>query len=190
MDRTRFLEGELVYLTPLELEDADPIMRFMNDKDVLILARSRRDAMNGENTRVMIEKLQKDAEGFIIAVRNDDLKIGYALIMDRDEYNREASIALVIGDKSNRGKGYGEEALKLLLKHGFVNLNLESMYLDVYEYNVAAIRLYEKLGFKYVGRRRHAKIIGDRKYDEVIMDIVAEEYFSLYCGFDIKPFLG
>ena len=82
--------------------------------------------------------------------------------------------------EENRGKGYGKEAIELLLKHGFINLNLESIYLGVYEYNGSAIKVYEKVGFKYVGKRRHSRILGNRIYDEIIMDMISEEYFQLY----------
>jgi RimJ/RimL family protein N-acetyltransferase len=180
MENIRALEGEQIYLTPVGSNDIETFMVFMNDEEVRILARSRRDVLNEYNTKEMVEKLQKYEESFLICRQDTHEKIGYALIMDRDEYNREASIALVIGKKENRGKGFGEEALKLLLKHGFINLNLESMHLGVYEYNETAIKLYEKVGFKWVGKRRNAKIIGNRKYDEVIMDMIADEYFALY----------
>ncbi|MDA8425514.1 MAG: GNAT family protein [Treponema sp.] len=180
MKAVKALVGGGVYLSPLGLDDVERVMVFMNDEDVRVLARSRRDALNEATTKDMIERIQKQDEGFMICRNDDDRKIGYALIMDQDRYNREASIALVIGERDQRGKGFGGEALRLLLKHGFVNLNLESMYLGVYEYNTAAIGLYEKTGFKPVGRRRNAKIFGNRKYDEVIMDMISDEYFARY----------
>jgi RimJ/RimL family protein N-acetyltransferase len=94
----------------------------------------------------------------------------------------------VIGKKENRGQGFGKETIKMVLKHAFIDLNLESIYLGVYDYNVKAIRLYEKVGFKYVGRRRHAKILGNRMYDEVIMDMVSEEYFKMYGNEEIEQY--
>jgi len=76
--------------------------------------------------------------------------------------------------------GVGGEAIKLLMKHAFIDLNLESLYLSAYEYNKPARRLYEKAGFKFVGKRRNAVIVGNRRGDEVIMDMIADEYFALY----------
>jgi len=180
MGNIRVLESEKVYLSPIGMDDVYMFMFFMNKEDVRVLARSRRDLLNELNTKEMVEKLLKQEESFLIYRKDNDEKIGYALIMDRDEYNREASIALVIGKKENRGKGFGKDAMLLLLKHGFINLNLESMFLGVYEYNKSAIALYEHLGFKLVGKRRNAKILGNKKYNEVIMDLISEEYFELY----------
>jgi RimJ/RimL family protein N-acetyltransferase len=180
MSEPMFLEGEKVFLNPIKNDDLQAMMEFMNNENIRILARSRRDAMNETNTKSMIDEMQKNDEVFIIFKKADKEKIGYALIMDIDEYNREAMLGISIEDKQNRGKGFGNESIKLLLKHGFINLNLESMYLGVYEYNESAIHVYEKIGFKHVGKRRNAKIIGNKKYNEVIMDMISDEYFELY----------
>jgi RimJ/RimL family protein N-acetyltransferase len=188
MSESMFLEGEKVYLNPIKLDDVHAMMKFMNNESIRVLARSRRDSMNEMNTKSMIENLLKNEEGFIIYRKNDNEKIGYALIMDRDEYNREAMLGISIEDKQDRGKGFGTESIKLLLKHGFINLNLESMHLGVYEYNESAIKVYEKVGFKHVGKRRNAKIIGNKKYGEVIMDMIADEYFELYGSNEMKKY--
>lgn len=180
MSASKFLESERVYLSPIEAEDIPFFIESMNDEDVRVLARSRRDVMNEANAREMVEGLQKNEEGFIIRRKDGDERIGYGLIVDHDHYNRQASLALVIGKRENRGMGFGGEAMRLLLRHAFIDLNLESVNLGVYEYNKAAIRLYEKVGFKYVGKMRRAVIVGNRRCDEVLMDMVADEYFELY----------
>lgn len=188
MNSTKFLVGEKIYLSEIRSEDVALFVRVMNEEDARVLARSRRDVMNEANAKEMVENLQTREEGFVIRRNGDDEAIGYGLLMDKDLYNREAMLAITIGDRENRGKGYGQEAIKLLLKHAFINLNLESLYLGVYEYNAAAIHVYEKVGFKLVGRRRHSRIIGNRIYDEVVMDMVADEYFSLYGDAEMEKY--
>jgi RimJ/RimL family protein N-acetyltransferase len=188
MSEAIFLEGEKVYLNPINANDIEDMIRFMNNENIRVLARSRRDSMNETNTKSMIEEMQKHDEVFMIYKKENNEKIGYALIVDRDEYNREAMLGISIENKGNRGKGYGTETIKLLLKHGFINLNLESMHLGVYSHNESAIKVYEKVGFKYVGKRRNAKIIGNRKYDEIIMDIISDEYFQLYGNDEMEKY--
>jgi RimJ/RimL family protein N-acetyltransferase len=180
MSASKFLETDRIYLSPIETEDIGFFIESMNDEDVRVLARSRRDVMNEVNAKEMVEDLQKNEEGFIIRRKEGDERIGYGLIVDHDKYNRQASLALVIGKKENRGMGFGGEAIKLLMRHAFIDLNLESLYLSVYEYNKPAMRLYEKVGFKVVGKRRNAVIVGNRRCGEVIMDMLADEYFELY----------
>ena len=72
------------------------------------------------------------------------------------------------------------EALNLLLDYGFSFLNLRNIYLKVFEYNDAAYNLYKKAGFKEVGRLRKAVEIMGKTYDEIIMDMLKEEFQSVY----------
>jgi RimJ/RimL family protein N-acetyltransferase len=180
MQPIRFLSGERVYLSPAMSTDSEIFLRGMNDPTARLFARSRRDAMNDLNTKDMLERLMKHDECFVIRLMEDDTGIGYVLILDRDLLNREAMLAITICDEKDRGKGMGMEAMILLLEHAFVNLNLESVYLGVYAYNSRAKKLYEKLGFKPVGIRRHSRIVGDAVYDECVMDMIASEYFERY----------
>jgi RimJ/RimL family protein N-acetyltransferase len=180
MNPIRFLKAEHVYLSPAMSSDVELFIRSMNDETARMFARSRRDVMNDLNSKDMMERLLKHDEAFVVRSASDDAGIGYALILDRDQLNREAMLSITLGEEKNRGKGYGTEAMILLLEHAFINLNLESVYLGVYEYNKRAIKLYDKLGFKLVGRRRHSRIIGSRIYDEFIMDMISDEYFQMY----------
>jgi RimJ/RimL family protein N-acetyltransferase len=188
MGRERFLEGEVVFLSEIESSDAALFIRVMDDEEVRVLARSRRDVMNDGNVVKMLENLQRREEGFVVHRRDDGSAIGYALILDRDEYNREASLAISIAGEENRAKGFGRDAMRLLLKHAFIDLNLESVYLSAYEYNRRALGLYESMGFKPVGRRRHSRIIGNKIYDEIILDMIAAEYFSLYGDAEMEKY--
>lgn len=180
MQPIRFLSGERVYLSPAMSQDAEIFLKGMNDPTARLFARSRRDAMNDLTTKDMLERLMKHDECFIIRRGENDEGIGYVLILDRDQLNREAMLAITICDEKDRGKGMGMEAMTLLLEHAFVNLNLESVYLSVYAYNSRAKRLYERLGFKSVGVRRHSRIVGDAIYDACIMDMISSEYFNRY----------
>ena len=185
-----FYQSERIYLSPISENDVDILMESMNDPDVRILARSRRDVLNEGNTKELIQKYQKEEESFIIYEKETNIRIGYCFVMDCDFYNKEASLALVIGKKGYRGKGYGKEAIELLMKHAFIALNLESIYLEVNDYNEAGIRLYEKVGFKYVGKRRNGQIVGNKKFDVIIMDMIAEEYFSRYGNNEVEKIIN
>ena len=89
-------------------------------------------------------------------------------------------LGMVIGEKSYWDKGYGQEATKLLLDFAFNLLNLNSIMLGTFSFNERAIRCYEKVGFKEIGRRRQTRIIRDFKYDTILMDMLAEEFESVY----------
>jgi RimJ/RimL family protein N-acetyltransferase len=82
----------------------------------------------------------------------------------------------MIGDKEFQNRGYGQEAIRLLLDYAFNLLNLNSVMLGTFAYNLRAIAAYKKVGFREIGRRRQARLIAGRAYDGILMDILAEEF--------------
>lgn len=92
--------------------------------------------------------------------------------------NRNAECIIDIGEKECWGKGYGREALQLLLDYAFLELNLHRVSLRVFSFNEKAIRLYERLGFKDEGRSRQSLYRDGRWHDICHMGILQEEYVT------------
>ncbi|MGB4722593.1 MAG: GNAT family protein, partial [Defluviitoga tunisiensis] len=82
-------------------------------------------------------------------------------------------------DKEYLSKGYGTEAMELLLDYGFNALNLQNIMLEVFDYNKRAIKAYEKVGFKVIGKRRQAKFFNNKRYDIIFMDILKDEFLNI-----------
>ena len=99
--------------------------------------------------------------------------IGFGKI---DWRNRSAEFGINIGEKSYWNQGYGTEAVRLLLKHGFQTLNLNRIFLRALETNLRAIRAYEKAGFKHEVRMRQAEFRNGRYIDMLVMGILRDEY--------------
>lgn len=89
---------------------------------------------------------------------------------------REAEVGIFIGEKTFWNKGLGTEAMALLLAHGFETLNLNRIFLRVYESNPRAIRSYEKVGFVHEGRLRQAMYKQGRYIDVLIMSVLRSEW--------------
>jgi diamine N-acetyltransferase len=113
--------------------------------------------------------------------------VGSCVLRDIDHRHRTAEFGLIVGDPADRGKGYGTEAVALLLDLAFTGLGLNNVQLQVYEFNRAGLRAYEKAGFKEIGRRRHAHFMGGRFWDVVYMDCLAEEFRSPVLGRLLDP---
>jgi RimJ/RimL family protein N-acetyltransferase len=178
------LVGAKCYLSPCSLEDAEKWTEWFNDLEValplgdeayipLSLARSQ------ENVRHTIERQQHVFS--IVDIEKEEL-IGRCMLFDIDWVNRKAMLGIVIGEKAYWGNGYGQEAVSLLLEYAFCLLNLNSVMLGVIEFNQRAVRCYQKVGFKEIGRRRQARIVGELKYDVLLMDILAAEFSPKYVG--------
>jgi len=87
-----------------------------------------------------------------------------------------AEFGIIIGDKSYRNRGIGTDAVRLLVQHGFNTLNLNRIFLHVFETNPRAIRAYEKAGFILEVRERQAEFRHGRYIDELLMSILKEEF--------------
>jgi RimJ/RimL family protein N-acetyltransferase len=88
----------------------------------------------------------------------------------------DAWMGVGIGERAYWGKGYGSEAVNLLLRFGFEQLNLRRISLNVFEYNERAIRSYVKIGFKVEGRQRQFLNRFDRRWDLIYMGILRSEW--------------
>ena len=89
---------------------------------------------------------------------------------------RQATFGIVVGAKQHWNKGYGTEAFKLMIQHGFATLNLNRISLRVYENNPRAIRAYEKAGLSIEGRLRQAHYDNGEYFDVILMSILRSEW--------------
>jgi len=170
--------GEKVYLSPISMENIDTFMEWLNDPEVIWFTTFHSQIMSLLQEKEALENLIKGGTSFSILTQDGDKVIGNCGLFRTNETNRTAEIGIMIGDKDYWGKGYGSEALQLLLKFGFENRNFNSISLHVFSFNERAIACYEKVGFKRQGTCREAVIRGNRKYDLIYMDILASEYFK------------
>ncbi len=104
--------------------------------------------------------------------------IGFCVLRDMDLRHRTAEFGLTIGDRADRGKGYGTEAVTLLQDLAFTGYGLNNMQLRVYQCNQAGPRAYNNARFKEIGRRRRSYFMGGRFWDVILMDCLAEEFRS------------
>ena len=115
---------------------------------------------------------------FTIYVRETGRPIGIAELKEIDRRSRTATFVIFIGEPEARGQGYGTEATRLALAYAFTALGLHSVGLQVYEFNLAGLRAYERAGLRTVGRRRQSYWMGGRFWDTIYMDCLAGEFVS------------
>ena len=81
-----------------------------------------------------------------------------------------------LGERNYWGNGYGTDAMQIMLRYAFRELNLHRVSLDVFEYNPRALHSYEKAGFQIEGRRRKMVQRDGRRYDMIFMGILREAW--------------
>ncbi|MDR0817985.1 MAG: GNAT family N-acetyltransferase, partial [Oscillospiraceae bacterium] len=142
----RKITGERVYLSPINPDDAETYTKWLNDPDVGNLWGTYNKSYNLEVTREDLERRSK-AYNFAIVRSEDDKLLGHIDLHDFYWINRLAWLGIFIGEPEHRGKGYGSEAIGLILSYGFDTLNLHSVTLSVRADNERAIACYQKAGF-------------------------------------------
>jgi RimJ/RimL family protein N-acetyltransferase len=173
------MEGKLVRLRGYEKSDLNDLMRWWHDEEVTkFISAAVFPASSIEEER-FIENIAsgKDvANGeFAIETLSEQRYIGTIGLHNIDWLSRHAQLAIVIGDKEYWGRGYGTDAVRLLLRLAFDRMGLHRVELFVFTFNERAIACYEKCGFRREGiLREHVFKLGAFT-DVLIMSILASE---------------
>ena len=176
------IKGDRLYLSPMNPDDKELYTKWMNDKAVSENLGSYFRMISLISEEKWIEKAVNDYN-FAIVLRDDDRLIGNVSLMEVDNVNQTTTLGIFIGENDDRNKGYGKEAIKLILNYGFNTLNLNNIMLSVYSFNERAFNTYKKIGFKKIGVRRNSVYRDGQVYDEIFMDILKDEFN------DIKDFI-
>jgi len=173
------LVGEKVYLSPISIEDVPTYCEWLNDLEVAgnLIIFDQQLGITRERA-ILEDVIKNDAKMFAVVDSATDKLIGNGSIFKINQRNKKAELGIFIGDKTYWNRGYGSDAVKLLLDFGFNILNLNNIMLEVFSFNERAIAAYKKVGFKTIGARREAVQYAGHKYDEIYMDILAEEFES------------
>jgi RimJ/RimL family protein N-acetyltransferase len=178
----QLFEGERIRLAPPDPEkDAETESRWTHDPEFmrLVSADPVRPLAPGQIKKKYEEaEKEKSHNRFVFAIRTraDDRLIGFARL-ERIEWSNGAGwLALGIGAADDRGKGYGAEALRLILRYAFDELNLHRLTTATCEYNPGALRFLERAGFKIEVRKRQAIQRDGRRWDELWLGLLREEW--------------
>ena len=117
----------------------------------------------------------KDEIDFGIRTLADNQLIGFCSI-EPIWSHRGAWVAIGIGSPQYRGKGYGTDAMRLLVGYGFRELDLQRITLNVFGYNQRAMRSYEKVGFIHEVTQRAALYRDGQRHDILVMGLLRREW--------------
>lgn len=178
------LAGRLVSLSAVNADtDADIIARWSRDSQFWRLAHTEPALpMLPKNVKRTLEERPLDLHDFAIRTLADDRLIGLIGLYTIFWVHREAFMGINLGERDFWGKGYGTDALRVLLQYAFDELNLGRVSLSVLEGNERAMRSYEKCGFRYEGRERQVWAYDGGRWDEIYMGLLREEWETMNNG--------
>ena len=174
------LLGDRIYLSPRSIEDVEKFTEWMNDFEVTDYTGRSGQVMSIEGERKYLQENSNPEATFSIVTIDEDKLIGTVGLESIDYMNRTGMLGIFIGDKKYLSKGYGTEAIRLLLDYGFNYMNLHNIKLNVMSFNERALKCYKKCGFKEMGKIRENKFINGKYYDTIVMDILENEFTENY----------
>jgi len=180
--KSALYSGESVRLAAIDAEEfAALVSRHSRDSEYFRLQDSSPcRPVAKERVKKWLEKEIEEGHVSAFAIRtleNDHL-LGDVGVGGISWNHGDALLGIGIGERGFWGKGYGSDAMKLVLRYAFVELNLRRVTLNVYEYNLRAIRAYEKLGFQHEGRVLKYINREGRRWDLIYMGIMKEEWLA------------
>lgn len=166
-----------IYLDNIKKNDMEYIYKWFSDSEFLKYYDYYPPIpQTKEEVDKTIHDYENSKKSKVFAVRKEGNIIGLAGYDDIVEENSVATLFIGIGEKEERGKGYGMEAMKLLLNFGFNELKLYRIQLNVLSFNEKAILLYEKCGFKKEGTYREFVLRDGKRYDLLLYGLLKNEW--------------
>lgn len=175
-----FLHGEKIYLRTLLYSDCDgPYLTWFNDRDVCHGNSHHIFPYTLDQARTYaLQSSQNHRSALILAIieKTSDRHIGNVALDTIDYISRCAEFSIIIGEKKAWGRGYGREAGRLIITHGFCTLNLHRISCGTLETNIAMIRLARYLKMEQEGCRRQAIFKNGRYLDVIEFGVLAKEF--------------
>ncbi|HEX3976543.1 MAG TPA: GNAT family protein [Solirubrobacteraceae bacterium] len=174
--RSGLLRGDHVELTAVRDADRERLFEWINDREQVLYNAGYAPVHESDHV-AWFESIRTRSGVVLFAIRTltGEELIGSCQLRDIDHRHSTAELQIRIGAPEHRGKGYGTDAVRLLLTHAFRDLGLARVQLHVFATNPRAIRAYEKAGLRQEGVLRSAAYIDGRRCDVVVMGILRGE---------------
>lgn len=173
--------GEKVRLREYRKEDVPKAQAYINDPEIKRLLGGAPFPMTlwDEEKFIAQQSARNDTYSFAIETLEDNYYIGGCGINALDWKNRVAEIGIFIGDTDYQNRGFGTDAMKVLLRLVFHQLNMHKVSLRVLSFNKRAQKVYKRLGFIEEGRLRQERYVDGTYYDLILMGLLKEEFEQL-----------
>ncbi len=176
--RTRTLDGERIQLRPHDPKNYALYAEWYGDPEVWHLTSWARAPLGRSAVKRLFEEREMSTtdDSFAIHPNGESEPVGVVSLMNVSEANLSAELSVIVGRPDDRSRGYGAEAIAMIVRYAFEELGLNRVGLSVFDFNDTAISTYERLGFVHEGRLRQAVKREDRFRDALLMSVLRDEW--------------
>jgi RimJ/RimL family protein N-acetyltransferase len=170
------LEGQKVRLRPVRPGDLEPFVDWLQDAEVRRWLAALHEPPTLEEEVEWYEETRANPDNVLWAIETLDGQLLGTCELRAVPRHRRAELGISIHDRREWGKGYGEDAVRLMLEYGFGDMELERVELTTDEDNARGRRCYEKCGFVEEGLMRRHRVIDGEPGNTIVMSILREEW--------------
>jgi len=170
------LKGTKIYLRALEPEDLEFVYAVENNEAIWEVSNTQTPY-----SRFLIRQYLENAHQDIyeakqlrlaICKNNSAEALGLIDLFDFDPKNKRAGVGIIILEENNRYSGYGSEALDLLIRYAFEQLQLHQLYANISTENIASLSLFATFGFEKIGVKKDWNFTNNRFHDEALFQLI------------------
>jgi RimJ/RimL family protein N-acetyltransferase len=172
MDRTIVRTGKYIALAEMTEADQSSFCVWLQDANLRAAIHDHRVPTIDDQMQWFLRVQQPDRQFFSIVTVPDHTLLGNAGFVEINPDASTAILRITIGNPDGRGKGFGTEAVTLLLQYGFMDRGWNRIFLHVLPQNEAAVRVYQKVGF--------VPSKDQPESDTLRMEISREQYISAH----------
>lgn len=170
------LHNDSVFLRALEPTDLLFLKQVENNPEFWIISQTIQP-FSDYTLSQYIEQAHQDIyeikqQRWVICDAENKDRIGFIDLFDFDPRNSRVGLGIVIAESFKRGKGYGSEALSLIINYVFKHLNLHQIYVNILIENEPSIQLFSKFGFELVGVKKAWIREGNQFKDEALYQLI------------------
>lgn len=169
------LQGEHIRLRALEPEDLEFLYNIENDEAIWEVSQTQTPYSKWV-LKLYLENAHLDiyeAKQLRLAIQNnsDNQLVGLIDLFDFDVKNSRAGVGIVLINEE-RKKGYGAEAIQLIINYSFSTLQLHQLYANISSLNEASLNLFSKFGFQKIGIKKEWNKMNDTFQDEILFQLI------------------
>lgn len=170
------LEGERVRLRPMQEADLPHFQRWLQDAEVRRWLAAMNEPPTMQDELDWYHVTRENPDSVLWSIETIDGQLIGSLELRLTLAHRRAELGISIHDKTQWSKGYGTDAVRLVLDYAFDELELNRVELTTDEDNARGLRCYEKCGFQREGLLRQHRLVEGRLGNTVAMSVLRSEW--------------